>query len=256
MTEIVRRYRPGDRIYLIGFSRGAYTARCVAGVIRRCGLLRAENIRYSADVVRLFRMRRETDKNVPIHRSYVHEQLPPVEFLGLFDTVGSLGVPMWGWWFNCAEILPQQSAVDRSRRRSVSTSTMRWRWTSSRAQFFPTPFDKTLPAGALDQTTLKEVWFRGAHCDVGGGYADPGLSDIALEWMLGACMAHGLVFQRQAAGDRCGPIRWRRMHDELQRQPAWRLLGSWPRWHPVGGPARIPAWRCAPRQSQAWDVTT
>ena len=101
-----------------------------------------------------------------------------------------------------------------------------------RAQFFPTPFDKTLPAGAWT-TTLKEVWFRGAHCDVGGGYADPGLSDIALEWMLGACMAHGLVFQRGLlASLRPDPLA--RLHDELQRQPAWRLLGSWPRWHPGG----------------------
>ncbi len=228
--EIVRRYQPGDRIYLIGFSRGAYTARCVAGVIRRCGLLRAENVRYSADVVRLFRMRRETDKNVPIHQSYVHAQLPPVEFLGLFDTVGSLGVPMWGWWFNALKFFrntplstdPSPICVHVYHAMAMD---------ERRAQFFPTPFDKTLPAGAWT-TTLKEVWFRGAHCDVGGGYADPGLSDIALEWMLGACMAHGLVFQRGLqASLRPDPLA--RLHDELQRQPAWRLLGSWPRWHPA-----------------------
>ena len=228
--EIVRQYRPGDRIYLIGFSRGAYTARCVAGVIRRCGLLRAENVRYSADVVRLFRMRRETDKNIPLHRSYVHAQLPPVEFLGLFDTVGSLGVPMWGWWFNALKFF-RNSPLSTDPSPICVNVYHAMAMDERRAQFFPTPFDKTLPPGVWT-TTLKEVWFRGAHCDVGGGYADPGLSDIALEWMLGACMAHGLVFQRGLlASLRPDPLA--RLHDELQRQPAWRLLGSWPRWHPA-----------------------
>jgi hypothetical protein len=84
------------------------------------------------------------------------------------------------------------------------------------------------------------VWFRGAHCDVGGGYADPGLSDIALEWMIAACTTHGLVFdpglQKSLRPDPLG-----RLHDELQRQPAWRLLGSWPRWHPVNGAAVHPS---------------
>ena len=231
-TEIVRRYRPGDRIYLVGFSRGAYTARCVAGVIRRCGLLRAENIRYCDDVVRLFRVRRESDKNIPIHWSYVHEELPAVEFLGLFDTVGSLGVPMWGWWFNSLKFFrntplstdPSPICVNVYHAMAMD---------ERRAQFFPTPFDKKIPANSWT-TILEEVWFRGAHCDVGGGYADAGLSDIALKWMLGACMKHGLVFDpsllRQLRPNPLAP-----MHDELQRQPAWRLLGSWPRWHPAAG---------------------
>ena len=181
-------------------------------------------------IVRLFRMRREADKNVPIHWSYVHAELPAVEFLGLFDTVGSLGVPMWGWWFNSLKFFrntplstdPSPICVNVYHAMAMD---------ERRAQFFPTPFDKTRPAGAWT-TTLEEVWFRGGHCDVGGGYADPGLSDIALEWMLGACAKHGLEFdpglQRLL---RPSPLAL--MHDELQRQPAWRLLGSWPRWHPV-----------------------
>ena len=149
-TEIVRQYRPGDRIYLIGFSRGAYTARCVAGAIRRCGLLTAENIRYCPDVVRLYRTRKNSTKNVPIRPELVHKQLPAIEFLGLFDTVGSLGVPLWGWWFNwrlffrntplstdpapiCVHVYHAMAMDER------------------RSQFFPTPFDKNQPSGSLDQ---------------------------------------------------------------------------------------------------------
>lgn len=229
-TEIVRQYQPGDRIYMIGFSRGAYTARCVAGVIGRCGLLRAENIRYCADVVRLFRTRKDNTKDVPIRPELVHEQVPAVEFLGLFDTVGSLGVPLWGWWFNwrlffhntplstdpspiCVHVYHAMAMDER------------------RSQFFPTPFDEKRTAGAWTKT-LEQRWFRGAHCDVGGGYADHGLADVALEWMLNACTSHGLVFKGKLAQE-LQPDPLARMHDELQREPAWRMLGSWPRWHPV-----------------------
>lgn len=237
-TEIARRYQPGDRIYLIGFSRGAYTARCVAGVIRRCGLLRAENIRYSADIVRLFRTRRATDKNVPIHLSYVHKELPAVEFVGLFDTVGSLGVPMWGWWFNF-RVFFRNSPLSTDPSPICINVYHAMAMDERRAQFFPTPFDKVQSADAWT-TILEEVWFRGAHCDVGGGYADPGLSDIALEWMMANCMKHGLVFKSKLQqGLRPDPLA--RMHDELQLKPAWALLGSWPRWHPVGDSAVHPS---------------
>jgi hypothetical protein len=228
-SEIVRQYRPGDRIYLMGFSRGAYTARCVAGVIRRCGLLRAENIRYAADVVRLFRMREETTNDVPIRPELRHAELPAVEFVGVFDTVGSLGVPLWGWWFNWRLFF-------RNKPLSTDPSPIcvhvyhALAMDERRAEFFPTQFDQ--PRDTAWTQTLEQVWFRGAHCDIGGGYADTGLSDIALKWMLDACTKHGLVFTGDVLqGLRPDPLS--RMHDELQLRPAWRLLGSWPRWHPV-----------------------
>lgn len=230
-AEIVRQYRPGDRIYLLGFSRGAYTARCVAGVIGRCGLLRAENIRYAPDVVRLFRTRKATNKNVPIRSELVHASLPAIEFLGLFDTVGSLGVPMWGWWFNW-RLFFRNSPLSTDPSPICLHVYHAMAMDERRAQFFPTPFDR--PGPTAWTRTLEQVWFRGCHCDVGGGYADNGLSDIALAWMLHACERHGLIFGGEVRRTlRPDPLA--RMHDELQRQPAWRLLGSWPRWHPVSG---------------------
>ncbi len=63
---IVRLYRPGDRIYLIGFSRGAFAARCIAGVISRCGLLRAEYERFAPDVVQIYRTRPSPDNDEPL----------------------------------------------------------------------------------------------------------------------------------------------------------------------------------------------
>ena len=230
-TEIVRQYRPGDRIYLIGFSRGAYTARCVAGVIARCGLLRQEYVRYANDVVYLYRNRQDPDDRVPVPAFMVHGPATPrVEFLGLFDTVGSLGVPLWGWWFQALP-LPQW------KNRALSTNPMAvcrhvfhaMAMDERRSQFFPTPF--ALPKADSD-TQLEQVWFRGAHADIGGGYADTGLSDIALRWMADKAAQHGLSFRKDAFDKLC-PNPLARLHDELARSPSWRLFGSWPRWHPV-----------------------
>ncbi|MFC7542457.1 phospholipase effector Tle1 domain-containing protein [Siccirubricoccus deserti] len=229
-AEIVRQYRPGDRIYLIGFSRGAYTARCVAGVIGRCGLLRAEYGRYADDVVHLYRTRADPAQVVPVPRSMIHDpDEVRIEFLGLFDTVGSLGVPLWGWWFRVLPIW---------RNRSLSTDPMAicryvyhaMAMDERRSQFFPTPFSRPKDTG----TRLQQVWFRGAHGDVGGGYAETGLSDITLAWMVEAARRHGLRFNAWIDENR-RPSAIARLHDELRRKPSWRLFGSWPRWHPVPG---------------------
>ena len=232
-SEIVRRYRPGDRIYLVGFSRGAYTARCVAGVIRRCGLLRAEKSATRTTSCGCFACG-APDRNVPIHRSYVHEELPAVEFLGLFDTVGSLGVPMWGWWFNSLKFFRNTSAVDRT--------------LTDLRQRLPRDGDGRAPRPVLPDAVRQEDSREFLDHDPGRSLVPRrplrrrrrlrrcGPVRHRPEMDAGACMKHGLVFDpacwRQLRPNALAP-----MHDELQRQPAWRLLGSWPRWHPVCGPA-------------------
>ncbi len=229
-AEVARQYRPGDRIYLIGFSRGAYTARCVAGAIARCGLLKAEHHRYADEVIHLYRRRQNPEAAVPIPDDMIHPRgSVTVEFLGLFDTVASLGVPLWGWWFR---------ALPHWENRGLSTDPTNicrhiyhaMAMDERRSQFFPTAF--THPTRGT--TTLEQVWFRGAHADVGGGYEETGLSDIALGWMVEAAKRHGLEFTDEIAeGRRPDPLAF--THDELYRRPSWRLFGSWPRWHPAPG---------------------
>jgi uncharacterized protein (DUF2235 family) len=237
-AEIVKRYRPGDALYLIGFSRGAYTARCVAGVIARCGLLRPENVGLAAEVVALYKTRRASERNVPIAKSLIHARTPRIEMLGVFDTVGSLGVPMWGWWFNLRQL----------RSKALSTSPVAIcenvyhvvAMDERRAQFFPTLFDKPDPHKDAAAQRLHQVWFRGAHADVGGGYARRGLSDITLDWMLRAARTHGLRFDpKKIAALRIEPDPLEIPHDEMERQLAWKAGGSWPRWHPIPGSAPI-----------------
>ena len=238
-TEIVRQYRPGDRIYLVGFSRGAYAARCIAAVIARCGLLRAGNIRYAPEMVQIYRSRPRQDGDAPVRPELLHGD-PAVEFVGVFDTVASLGVPLWGWWFRFSPVWDNQPLMTdpvRVCRHVYHALAM----DEQRSEFFPTLYTWPKVVRAGDKLkTLDQVWFRGAHADIGGGYARTELSDITLGWMMDAMTRHGLRFKAAAR------LGWEAnsfglLHSELERRPFWQLLGSWPRWHPTPGDAPDPA---------------
>jgi uncharacterized protein (DUF2235 family) len=242
---IVHLYRPGDRIYLVGFSRGAFAARCIAGVISRCGLLRVEHERFSADVVQIYRTRREPADEVRLRLDMVYpgrgssqagrpdcRHNIAVEFLGVFDTVASLGFPLWGWWFRFSPIWENRpfstdpAGVCQNIYHALAMD-------ERRSQFFPTLFTK--PKGPHQPATLQQVWFRGAHADLGGGYTRHDLSDVPLHWMMTAMMRHGLTFKARPFASLV-PNLAGTLHDELVRQPTWNFFGSWPRWHPVPGP--------------------
>lgn len=236
-AEIVRQYQPGDRIYLFGFSRGSYTARCIAGVISRCGLLRAGDYGFGPEVVRLYLARQDPANVVPIRPELLHpRETVAVEMLGVFDTVASLGLPLWGWTFNFRRLWSNRD-FDADPAPIIRHIYHAMAMDERRSQFFPTPFtlppSDSAPARRWNQT-LEQVWFRGAHSDVGGGYAECGLSDVALSWMLDAAEQHGLSFAPALrTGLRPDPLAPR--HDELTLNPYWRVFGSWPRWHPVPG---------------------
>lgn len=239
--EIVRQYRPGDRIYILGFSRGAYTARCIAGVVARCGVLKAGNIRYAPAVVDLYRARRRPKDRVPIRPELLHRfedpahpgsaahRHPhvPIEMLGVFDTVASLGAPLWGWWFT----------IRGFRNLSLTTNPMAncrhvyhaLAMDERRATFFPTLFWRPPEEKHGWNETLLQSWFRGAHADIGGGYAENGISDITLGWMLKRAKEHGLALKPGTLAE-LKPDPLARLHDETARQPSWLLVGTWPRW--------------------------
>lgn len=95
---LVRSYRPGDQLYLFGFSRGAYTARSLAGLVRNSGILRPENESVAEEAFALYRSRDGT--RTPraaasrlFRQSYSWQDTTPIQCIGVWDTVGSLGVP-------------------------------------------------------------------------------------------------------------------------------------------------------------------
>lgn len=233
-AQLVRMYQPGDRIFIVGFSRGAYTARCIADVIDDVGLLRAEHVRYAPDIIQLYRYRESPDEPVAVRRDLLHQDVS-IQFLGLWDTVASLGVPLWGWSFSIFKLWSNKGfGVTTIRNCKVIRHALSM--DEQRSQFFPTMFDETAVADGQD---LQQRWFRGSHAGVGGGYADTSLSDIALGWMLDQACAAGLIVHddwqstvlRRTDQDFCpNPIG--QVITELERQKAWRVSGAWPRWHP------------------------
>jgi uncharacterized protein (DUF2235 family) len=184
-------YEPGDELDFFGFSRGADTARRTVGRIRNAGILRREHLDRVDDAYSLYRDRGSTRRPTGIEatlfrRSFSHDEIE-VHFVGVWDTVGALGIPgmpkgLSGrlWTFHDTELSSkvkrayQALAIDEKRR-----------------PFLPSLwYRKPGDVGVLEQR-----WFAGVHSDVGGGYEDCSLADIALLWMAGKARESGLALK-------------------------------------------------------------
>jgi uncharacterized protein (DUF2235 family) len=198
---LMKHYQPGDRVFLFGFSRGAYTVRAVASLLRMYGLLRQGNetlVPYAIRMMMAITTARKTEEDRRRHAQTIAEYFDLAHsfkttmardckphFVGVWDTVSSVG-----WIANPlklpyvadnGDIAVGRHAVALDERRAFFRTNL-WR-----------------PGQDPDEThgpvDLKQVWFPGVHCDVGGGYAEAesGLSKLALEWMLDEAEAHGLL---------------------------------------------------------------
>ncbi|MBR9652240.1 DUF2235 domain-containing protein [Thalassovita aquimarina] len=212
---LASRYRPGDRVFLFGYSRGAYAVRSLAGVIDQVGLLKPDAA---------------TERNIQL--AYRHYQSPPgspacrafraahcyadfeIEMIGAWDTVKALGVR-----------LP-----------------LLWKWSEEKHAFHSHDLGKVVKHGfhalALDETRavfdpvlwdssehgaerIQQVWFRGTHGDIGGQLGDfqdaRPLSNVPLVWMLERAQSCGLPL----------PESWR---DQFPRDPNAPSVGTWRGW--------------------------
>lgn len=187
---LVLNYEPEDRIYLFGFSRGAYTARSLAGMIRNCGILTPENLGRLGAAFRLYRDRGPeatpaSQCAAAFRHRYAHEV--HIHFIGVWDTVGSMGIPvpipLWRpWW----------AFHDSDLSRTVANAFHALAIDERRGPFKPTLWTRHHePPGQV----LAQVWFAGCHRDVGGGEPDPDLADIPLMWMVRRAEACGLAFE-------------------------------------------------------------
>jgi uncharacterized protein (DUF2235 family) len=162
---LVHNYAPGDQLYFFGFSRGAYTVRSLAGFVRNCGLLQREYADHIPDAYRLYRKRTKKshpsdDAMVAFRARYAVADLTEIEFVGVWDTVGALGIPMpfWGTLgekeFLFHDLEP--SKIIKHARHAVAID-------ENRIDFEPSLWNEK---PGID---LKQVWFAGVHSDVGGG---------------------------------------------------------------------------------------
>jgi uncharacterized protein (DUF2235 family) len=191
-TKVCHTFEAGDRIYLLGFSRGAYTARSLAGMIAACGIPAGPFDDQFVDTV--FNAYRNPDTRAAA-LAPISGQLEcgAVEFIGVWDTVGSLGIPaIFGGFDERA-----YGFLDTKLHPDIKSAYQCLAIDERRRQFPATLWD-TQPAA--DQT-MEQVYFSGCHGDVGGGTQLGGgvdaatrLCDITLGYMVGKAQASGLLF--------------------------------------------------------------
>jgi uncharacterized protein (DUF2235 family) len=184
--RLAEHFTPGDRIYLFGFSRGAYTARSLGGMIRKCGVLRRDRLDRLDAAFDLYRRRDETaDAEDAQQFRQANSVETAIHFIGVWDTVGSLGIPLAAFRgidnVLCGFHDTSLSSIIKHGYHAVAID-------ENRKQYAP-----TLWTGQPDPgQTIEQRWFIGAHSNVGGGYADDRLSDLALAWMYQKASACGL----------------------------------------------------------------
>lgn len=197
---LAQNFEPDDEIFILGFSRGAYTARSLAGMIAKVGLLTRRSLveERLRDAVHLYQREKlvEGDFGASIEEfRHDHCNTPRLRFLGVFDTVGALGVPGFRWRTPRFHDVQLSTQVDCARQALAIDE--------ARLIFAPTLWE--VPAGSPPGTStenerVKQVWFEGAHSDIGGGYDETGLSDTTLLWMMREARSMGLIFDADLLG--------------------------------------------------------
>ena len=240
--ELCRAYGAGDALILIGFSRGAYAARALAGVVAAAGIIAAPSpaeARIAWDHYRVAPAAREAPQSAsaPDRAAIVaHQRLvdagrvipaPQIEAVAVFETVGSYGIPAgfgfaalarwWAWWrlgFHDTELGASVRVglhaigVDEHRRPFSPTF-----WTSL----------KSAPPRLVEQT-----WFAGSHGNIGGGDPDRGLANLALVWMAARLQAlSGLAFDDAAMAAIGAGASWR--GEIVDSTIGWPIDHRWPR---------------------------
>ena len=186
---LIANYEPGDWIYIFGFSRGAFTARSIAGMIRKCGILRRNQVRSYKPALEFYRNDlKPTDPKAEAFRKEHAEELDtPIKCVGVWDTVGALGIPAVNRMMH-----RNQEFYDTALSSMVEHAYHAVAIDEHRRPFAPTLWNNESPRPA--GKPLEQTWFIGAHSDVGGGYgsSESGLSDIALRWMMSRAAKAGL----------------------------------------------------------------
>lgn len=200
---LANNYHHGDEIFLLGFSRGAFTARSIAGLIGEVGLLTKKGLFALPEVFEDVQHRRDPkyvpkNPNAPFpHKPSANspryaEELErrgmtrlgiKVKAIGVWDTVGSLGTPRIGWLTKVglqSSESKEMAFYDTKLSNCIENAFQALALDERRSAFSPAVWEK--PEG--NRTTLRQVWFPGVHSNVGGGYDDQQLANITLAWMM------------------------------------------------------------------------
>jgi uncharacterized protein (DUF2235 family) len=210
---LAEHYQKDDCVFLFGFSRGAYTVRALAGFIHVIGLLPLDQLNIANYALTAYKKTVEKKSKAPGNEAHEGINLKQawqfgrvtsarritIDFLGVWDTVASMIVPRWdrGIPIPTLQTLPytrRNSSVKVFRHAKGIDERRRFfrlnRWQDPQ-DFIANPFD---PQNKIPQD-IKQVWFAGVHCDVGGGYKEEcsGLSKYPLNWMIDEAVKYGLL---------------------------------------------------------------
>jgi len=180
---LVNNYIQGDEIYLFGFSRGAYTVRSLGGLIGKIGLLPKSQEYWLPEGYDLYRYRAPA-KQLRDYRRLNKSRNVSVNMIGVWDTVGALGIPVG---FLNALGREKYQFHDVTLPRGVINAYQALAIDEKRADFVPSVWAKNSAS-----QTVEQQWFPGVHTNIGGGYADNGIANHALQWMVEKADAVGL----------------------------------------------------------------
>ena len=193
---VCHNYVEGDELFFFGFSRGAYTVRALAGMIGAVGLLHSQDLHNLPTAFGYYNTHPEKRKHLPFYEAFIashHTREIRIKFLGVWDTVGALGVPIpylgpftrkWVGFFNTelgSHIEYAYHALAIDERRGPFKPSL---W--SQCEQHPDRLSCT--------KDVCQVWFPGSHSDVGGGTRETALSNESLLWMVNRARDCGLHF--------------------------------------------------------------
>ena len=222
--ELVNVYEAGDRIYLFGFSRGAYTVRALAGFIQYCGVMDgshyselprqeltdqidsswdafskiafsnadAKERRGKVDSVPIAERREATIARRKLSRAVIvnPDENVDIAFIGVWDTVGAIATPFDGMRDFISRYIHPIWFADNTLGSEVGRACHALALDEERRTFHPELWNEQ---DGTDQR-IKQVWFAGVHSNVGGGYAKQGMSLVTLDWMMNEARKAGLLF--------------------------------------------------------------
>ncbi|WP_168161578.1 DUF2235 domain-containing protein [Ectothiorhodospira sp. BSL-9] len=238
---LVEHYEPGDEIFCFGFSRGAYTARSLCGMIGTSGLFCREHQGETDLAMNYYRVPPERRPQSRQHRQLQRirrhpEETLSVRMLGVFDTVGALGVPIPALAsfaqggrrvnFHDTTLGPlvenafHALAIDEQRGPFKPTL-----WTLADGDASTPPQARRFDGSRVDQQVV-QAWFPGVHSDVGGGYDNKALADVPFLWMLREAQALGLHIEESMIEECLSPNPFAPAHDSLNLQ--YKLTAYWP----------------------------
>ena len=198
---LMANWQPGDQIFVFGFSRGAFTARSIAGLVNAFGIIDSHQDTLVSSLVATYFSSPSPERKAITEQAArlfgqggMPAQWPEVHFVGVWDTVASVGLPPFG-----LKITAKADLTDKHFRHVRHAMAL----DEQRAQFLPRAYEQNDGAYRMSgglQGDVKQCWFRGSHCDVGGGnhYPYSELSRAPFAWLVAEAIGCGLSLPARA----------------------------------------------------------